>query len=266
MFFHPGSAKVAQNDKTKLASQKDAIPLLSDKDALAHGKPDESKWLFETKEQKTGGCTNRAPMSADIIELQCIEPSDAIVSPSNSNSPPLQPSEVEPRPHLLVSTQPSTATILPPPSSQMQPPELLRAEPGREIEASADLLDLSSTCSSPLSSLLSSLLSDFTSEDEASDDAETPNKSKSAHRRHEWITTLRQTFKAVPTDCPAQYPNIGTQYQSLEEFKTACLVASWPRGHHMVGIFATHFTYHSSPQTTFNRSSLTQSAAMVLHP
>ncbi|KAH9810384.1 hypothetical protein DFH28DRAFT_1132194 [Melampsora americana] len=83
----------------------------------------------------------------------------------------------------------------------------------------------------------SSPLPSLTSEDDSSEEqAKEPKDIQSQPSKlpgQTWTKALWKSFTDTKLEQAPKYPAVGQQFESLEAFKRACLLASWPRGHHM---------------------------------
>jgi hypothetical protein len=60
-----------------------------------------------------------------------------------------------------------------------------------------------------------------------------------SRKKEPWMSELKSIYasnlsKRSPADLLVPYPKVGDTYKTVEGFKGACLLASWPAGHDMV--------------------------------
>lgn len=131
-------------------------------------------------------------------------------------------------PQSSPSNQPLVAAMIP--SIYYKTPPAPRLRTSTEVLAdSKQLLSFHSEWSSPLTSLAS--------EDDLSEEGDQVQNEIHSRRSkpsgHIWTKALWKSFTETKHKETPEYPAIGQQFESLEAFKQACLLASWPRGHSM---------------------------------
>ncbi|EGG10796.1 uncharacterized protein MELLADRAFT_103057 [Melampsora larici-populina 98AG31] len=199
------------------------IPMSDQADAIA---PDETACRSVLSHSGTGSFLEFSWPAFIVFQAQVkISYVDLVV-----RSPTLPNTGFDRQSQLPLTDTSASAPVAPSTLCKTPPPPHVRTN----TEVSGDSKKLS-PCLSECSSSLTSLASEDDSSDQELNNASSGIKSRrSKPTGHQWTRALWRSFSDGKLEQAPEYPVIGQEFESLEAYKQACLLASWARGHHMV--------------------------------